>query len=102
MGCVENHRSEFAHDGERPHVDDQVVVSETRSALSQKYLCVASVTALFHRVTHIPRRIELPFLNVHRASAQGGGNDEIGLAAEKGGNLQNGRDLGDFAYMRGL
>ena len=39
-------------------------------------------------VDGVPRREELAFLDVHRAAGLGGGFEQVGLAAEKGGDLQ--------------
>ena len=77
----------------------RLLISETRSALGQEDLSVARVAAFLHRVPHVPRRIELSLLDVHRPSAERGGHHQIGLPAEKRRNLQNIRDFGDFAYV---
>jgi hypothetical protein len=65
-------------------------------------LRVTGVATLFDGVTHIPRRIELPFLNVHRPSAQRRCDHQVGLATQKRRNLQNIRDLCNLAHIRGF
>ena len=97
MGRIENHRSKFAHDGERSHIDDQIVVAKTDTALGEKDLRVAGIAALLHRMPHVPGRIELPLLYIHSASAQCRGDNQIGLPAEKCRYLQNIGHFGDFA-----
>lgn len=38
---VENHRSQFAHDGEGSEIDDEIVVAERRAALGEEDALVA-------------------------------------------------------------
>ena len=90
---VEDHRRKLPHDGQRAHIDDQVVVAETRSALGDEHSLVARGVALFDGVLHVPGRDELALLDVDHALAQGRGDDQVGLAAEESGDLQ---DVGDF------
>jgi hypothetical protein len=76
MRRIENHRRKLAHDRQRTHIDDEIVVAETRSALREKNLRVARIAAFLDRVPHIPRRDKLAFLNVDRAPAQRGSDNK--------------------------
>src|SRR5271165_2801845 len=106
MSRVKNHGRKLSHDGERAHVDNQIVVPEAGSALGDQYAVVPGHAAFFDCVLHVPRRNELPFLNIHRPLAHGGGHDQISLAAEEGWNLQyvgdfrNFGDIGGFVHIR--
>ena len=95
MRRVENDRRDLAHDGQRAHVHDQIVVSELDAALGKKHLVVACLATLCDRVLHVPGRNELAFLDVDGAAAERGGDEQIGLAAQKCGNLQDVDDFGD-------
>jgi hypothetical protein len=67
MSGVENHGRELTHDGERAHVDHQVVVAETGAALGDEDPLVAGGVAFFDRVPHVPGRHELAFLDIDDA-----------------------------------
>ena len=100
MRRIKNHRSELAHDSQRPHVHHQIVVAETRPAFGEKYPIVARSPAFFNCMFHVPRRDELALLNIYRPLAHGCGDDQVGLAAEKRRNLQHICDLGDLGDIR--
>ena len=51
---------------------------------------------------HVPGRNELAFFDVDDALAEGGGDDQVGLPAEKRGDLQDVDDLGDAGHVRDL
>ena len=93
MSRIEDHRRELAHDGQRTHVDDEIVVSERSSALGEEDLVVARLANLGNGMTHVPGRNELAFLDVHGATGLSSSYEQIGLAAEKRRNLE---DIGDF------
>ena len=46
-------------------------------------------------MAHVPGREELPLLDVDRLAGRGRGEQKVGLAAEKGRDLQNVHGLGD-------
>ena len=100
MRRVENYGRELTHDRERAHVDDQIVVSEAGAALREKDLRVAGFAALLYRMPHVPRRNKLSFLDIDGAAAERGRDHEVGLAAEKGGNLQHVGDFRDLGHVR--
>src|SRR2546425_6760634 len=93
---VEDHGSEFAHDGQRAHVHHEIVISEARTALGYEYAVVSGRAAFLDGVAHLPWRDELALLDVYRALGHSGGNDQVGLAAEECRNLQNIHNFGDF------
>ena len=78
-----------AHDGERAHVDDEVVVAEAGSALGEEDAGVAGRRDLFDGVVHVPGGDELAFLDVDGAAGLCGGDEQVGLAAEEGGDLED-------------
>src|SRR6266446_4415421 len=54
----------LAHPIERAHIDDKIVVTESRAALREPEFFVAERDELFRNVFHIPRREELTFFYV--------------------------------------
>ena len=102
MSRIEHDRRELAHDGQRTHVHDQIVVAKTGSAFGQKHLAVAGVLAFRDRVLHVPRGNELALLDIHRPPAQRGRNDQVGLAAKERWYLKHVDDLrhrGDVGHL---
>jgi hypothetical protein len=53
-------------------------------------------------MTHIPWRQELPLLDIDRLAGARGGNEKIGLTAEKGGDLQDVHHLCGRGALVGL
>jgi hypothetical protein len=47
------------------------------------------ITGLGDDIAHVGGRQKLPFLDVHRLAGSGDGLDEIGLATQEGGRLQD-------------
>ena len=83
-----------AHHRERAHVDDEVVIAEAGAALGDDDARVARVDHLRDRVLHVVGREKLSLLDVDDAAGLRGGDEQIGLAAEERGNLQDVGDLG--------
>src|SRR5580658_740551 len=100
MRRVKNHGRELAHDGQRAHIDDKVVIAETTTALREKDLRVARLAALLNRMLHVPRRNKLPLLDVDSAAAQRRRNYKVSLAAKKRGDLQHIDDFRHFCDVR--
>ena len=101
MGGIEDDGiAEGAHDRERAHIDDEIVVAEGGAALRQQDVRVASLQYLVHHVPHILRREELSLLHVDGLAGQRRLIDEIGLPAEERGNLQDVHDLGGGLRLR--
>jgi hypothetical protein len=100
VGGVEDDRGELAHDGERAEVDDEIVIAERRAALGEEDALIAGGADFFDAVGHVPRGDELALLDVDGAAGAGGGDKQVGLAAEKGGNLEDINGFsGDFAVL---
>ena len=53
-------------------------------------------------MTHVPRRNELALLDIHRASGLSSGDEQIRLAAEERGNLQDVSDFRHALHVDGL
>src|SRR6266700_6184862 len=96
MCGIKYHRRKLPHDRERTHVDDEIVVSETRASLGDEDFVISRRMALLDHVLHVPRRHELALLDVHHALGHGSGYHQIGLTAKEGRNLENISDFGNF------
>ena len=81
--------------GSAAHVYDEIVVAEGGAALGEGDALVAGVADLLDGVTHVRRGDELAFFDVDGAAGVGGGDEEIGLAAEEGGDLEQEVDVAD-------
>jgi len=107
VGAVEDDRGEGAHGRQRAHVDDEVVVAEAGSALGEGDTLVAALANLLDGVPHVPGGDELALLDVDGASGLGGGDQQVGLATEEGGDLEDGFDVAEgfaglFAVLGGV
>ena len=101
MGSIEDDGGEGAHDGERAHVHNEVVVAEGRATLGEKDAGVAGGCDFFDGVAHVPGRDELAFFDVDGAAGAAGGDEQVGLAAQKRRNLEDVCTLGrDFTVRR--
>ncbi len=101
MRGVEDHRRAGGarEDRQRAHVGDEGIVTEGRPTLGHQHVGIAGRGNLGDDVRHVPRRQELSLLDVDDASGRGGGEEEIGLPTQKGGNLQH---VHDFSNARAL
>lgn len=95
MRTVEDDGGEAAHDGERAHIDYEVVVAEAGAALGEGDAGIAGVADLFDGVAHVEGCYELAFFHVDSLAGFGGGDEQVGLAAEEGRDLE---DVHGFAY----
>jgi hypothetical protein len=100
--AVEDDGGERAHDGERAHVDDEIVIAEAGAALGEEDAGVAGGGDLFNGVLHVLGRDELSLLHVDGATGSSGGDEQVGLTAEEGGNLEDIAGLGDGGAVFGL
>ena len=91
MRRVEHDRaSGVAHDRERAHVGDQVVITERRAALAHEMLSVPlAALRLGDNLFHVVRREKLPLLDVDGFAGCRDRLDEIGLAAQERWGLQH-------------
>src|ERR1700733_15401198 len=102
MGGVEHDRVAGAsHDGQAAHVTDQRVVAEAGAALAQQDVVVAGGGDLGGDGDHVPGGEELAFFDVDRAAGFAGGEQQVGLAAEEGRNLQHVDSLGGDGALFG-
>ena len=85
MGGVEyDGRADFGEDRQRPHVRHQRVVAEADAALGNEHIGPTRALELGDDMFHVPWREELALLDIDRAARSCGGDEQIGLAAEKG------------------
>ncbi len=90
VGGVEDHRvAGGCHYRQGTHVVYQRVVAEGDAALGEQDVGVAEGFHLLRHVLHVPWRQELAFLYIHHPARAGGGGEQIGLAAQEGGDLQH-------------
>ena len=86
VGGVEDHRiAELAHDHQRAHIGNQIIIAKGSAALGEQNLIVAGGEDFVEHVAHVPGREKLPFLYVDDFSRARHRQNKIGLAAEKRG-----------------
>ena len=96
MRRVQNHGVPgVAHDAQRSHIDDKIVITEAGAALGQHDVLVPGRLHLFRLMAHVLGSHELPFFDIDRFAGPAGCAQNFCLAAEEGGNLQNIGYLGD-------
>ncbi len=88
MGAVEDYGGEGSHDGERAHVDDEVVVAEAGAAFGEGDAGVAGVADFLDSVAHVEWGYELALFDIDGFACFCGGDEEVGLATEEGGDLE--------------
>ena len=87
---VENDRiAETPHDGERAHIDDEIVIAERRAAIRHRQIRIARFLHFFNHIFHVLGRQELSLLHIDRDARLCRAVDEIRLAAEKRGDLHH-------------
>ncbi len=93
------------HDRDRADIEDQVVVAEERPAFGEQDICRFPGCPTFSTAFAIScGREELALLEVERLSRPGGLDEQVGLPAEEGRDLDDVQDLGrrlDLARSRG-
>ena len=107
VGRVEHHRATgVAHDGQRAHIGNQIVVAERDAAFAHHDVVrTTRLTRLVDHVFHVTGREKLPLLDIDRLAGACHGVNEISLTAKKGRRLQyvnrcrNGRDLFDGVHI---
>ena len=75
-------------------IHDEVRVSEHGAPLADHDVRVARGSDLLRRVPHHAAGAELALLDVDDGAGLAGRHEEVGLAAQEGGNLHDVRDLG--------
>ena len=86
---VDHRRAEAAHDRERAHVDDEVLIAERRAALGDENALVAYFAPFVQDVLRLLGREELSLLHRDRFARARRGRDDVGLPAEERRNLQD-------------
>jgi hypothetical protein len=98
---IENHRhAKLSHDGERTHVNDQIIVAEACAPLGQQKLAASCGLRFFYNVSRVMRREKLSLLHIDGAARLYAGSNQIRLAAKKSRDLQYVRDFRDALYLR--
>ena len=80
---------ELAQHAEAFEIDDQVVVAETRAPLGEKELSITFRFDLFDDVPNVPGSQKLTLLNIQGFACRSSAEQQIGLTAQKGGNLDS-------------
>ena len=87
---IEDHGiAQFAHNRKRSHVHHEILVAEGYASFRENDFLIAGACDLFRGIGDIPRRKELPFLDVGGAAGPADGDQKIRLAREKRRNLQH-------------
>src|SRR5262245_17035184 len=90
MGRVKNHViAGVAQPGERTHISNEVVITETGTALGETEFLISEGNQLLGDIAHVPWREKLTFFYVHSAPRFRGGAQQIRLAAKKRRYLQH-------------
>src|SRR5262249_19546805 len=90
MSRVKNNTAiQFLHNFEGTKIDNQIVISKGSTSFGEQNLVIARALNLRDHILHIPRRHELPFLEVYHFPGLRGCQQEIGLPAKKRRDLQN-------------
>ncbi len=103
VGRIEDHGcAGLGEDRQRAHVGDKRVVAEGDAALGDEHVGIAGADEFGHDVLHVPRRQELTLLDIDRLAGRGSREQQIGLAAEEGRDLQHIDGFGDGRALVGL
>ena len=90
VGAVHNHCGDnLLHLGDVAEIHHQIVVAEATAPFGEPSLSRAAIEGFLHRIAHVAAREELGFLDVDRLSRLGRCEQQVGLAAEEGRNLDN-------------
>src|ERR1044071_3784700 len=79
--------SEALHDWEAAEVDDEIVITEGAAPFCEHHLVVSSFAEFLDHIAHFPRCQELALLHIDDFPGVRGRHEQIGLSAEKRGNL---------------
>ena len=102
VGGIKNDRREAAHDGERAEIDNQIVVAEGRAALGEEDALITRGADFLDAVAHIAGRDELAFFDVYGTACFAGGHQQVSLATQKRGNLEDVDSFGGDIAVGGL
>ena len=100
---VKNHRSaKPLHDRKAAHIDHEILVAKGGAALRLPDLRRLPLLQFADDKFHFLRGEKLPLLDVDRLARGGGREQQVGLPAQEGGNLQHVADSGDGRGLRPL
>ena len=103
VGGVHHHRAAaIPHQRDGAEVDHQVVVAEEAAALGEHDAAVAGLRHLAHGQRDVGRAHHLALLDVQRQASAGGGDQQVGLAAEEGRDLDDRQHRGGLLRLPGL
>ena len=94
--------AEVAHHLEAAEIDHEVLVSEAGAALGEQDFLIAGGGDLLGCVLDVPGGQELALLDVDDAAGAAGFDEDVGLAGEEGGDLEDVADFGGGADVRGF
>lgn len=80
--------AEGLHGGQATEIDDEIGIAEGGAAFGEPDLVVTRVYDLLTGKVHGGRAEELPFFDVDYFAGFGGGDEEVGLPAEEGRDLE--------------
>ena len=93
-GIEDDRISHLPQNRKGAEIDHQIIVAEADPPLGQHEVVVARRRGFLQDMGGIPGGKELPLLDIHGPRLAGDFDDEIGLPAEKGRNLQDIEDPG--------
>ena len=105
MRSIEDDRaSEASHFDKGGHIDDDTSVAEGATAFGKPYTAVLGgvrrhLFDLRDRSSHVPRRHELPFLDINNTTCSSGCLEQVSLTTKESRDLQH---IGYFGYRRTL
>lgn len=88
-GIKDDRVAKPAHDRERAHVADEIVISESCAALCEQNFLIADGGDFVADVFHVPGGEKLAFFYINGFAGFCGGQDEISLAAEECRDLKD-------------
>jgi len=102
MCAVEDDGGERAHSREAAKIHYKIVVAEAGATLGEKDAPVAGGANFFDGVGHVPGGDELALLDIDGAPGFCGGDEQVGLTAEEGGDLEDVDGFGCDLALAGL
>ena len=100
MGRIEYNRVAPAlHNRQSAQVADGRIIPKGSTPLAEQKAGVPGSAQFSGNVLHIPGGQELTLFDVHGAAGLRGGNQQVGLAREKGGNLEH---IHNFRHLAAL
>ena len=102
-GIKDDAETELTHPVEGTHVGDEILVTKGGAALGEEEVLATNGLEFFSNVFDIPGGHERAFFYINGTSSLASREDEVGLAGEEGGNLEE-IDVfsGDFCLLRGV